>query len=277
MKAALRTTRPGIPVRVALRLFIGLRVPRASAHNARMNPSGAPAAGFHSTQWSVVLAARSDPASRRAALEQLCRNYWPPVYSYLRRRGHSPADAEDTTQAFFAHLLGGDFFDRPDPERGRFRGYLVGALRQFVSHEQAHAGAHKRGGGVTFVDFSNLDTEREYAAVDHAQLDPSEAYELSWAVTLLGAAMRRLEAEQRAAGSAEAFVALQPMLHSPPAAGDYERASAALGTSRATIAVWLHRLTRRLAELVKLEVAATLENPADAGQELQHLLQVFRR
>ncbi len=241
-------------------------VPPASGHG-----------GFAPTQWSVVRDAGGDPARRRAALEALCRIYWPPIYSYLRRRGHSPADAEDTTQAFFAHLLTGDFFDRPDPERGRFRGYLVGALRQFVSHERAHTDAQKRGGHLTFVDLSGLDTEREYAAVDHAQLDPSEAYELSWAVTLLGQAMRRLEAEQRAAGRGPAFAALKPLLHSTPGPGDYDRIATALDTSRATVAVWLHRLTRRLAELVKLEVAATLENPADADQELQHLLHVFRR
>jgi RNA polymerase sigma factor (sigma-70 family) len=261
-----------------------LPVSQAARHNDGMVDSGShplpltrPNEAFAPTQWSMVRDAGTNQGRRREALEALCRTYWPPVYSYLRRRGHTPADAEDTTQAFFAHLLAGDFFDRPDPDRGRFRGYLVGALRQFVSHERAHAGAHKRGGHVTLVDLSGLDTEREYAAVDHTQLDPSEAYELSWAVTLLGTALRRLEAEQQAAGRAAVFHALRPLLHSTPGPGDYERAATTLATSRATVAVWLHRLTRRLAELVKLEVAATLENPADAEQELQHLLHVFRR
>jgi RNA polymerase sigma factor (sigma-70 family) len=250
---------------------------------AGMNDSGSPAptatpgGEFAPTQWSVVRDARGDEARRRPALENLCRTYWPPVYSYLRRHGHSPADAEDTTQEFFAHLMAGDFFDRPDPARGRFRGYLIGALRQFVGHERTHASALKRGGQVTFVDLGDLDLEREFAAVAHPELDPSQAYELSWAVTVLGAALSRLEREQRTAGRGAAFSALKPFLHSPPAAGDYERAAAALGTSRATVAVWLHRLTRRLGELVKLEVAATLENPDDADDELRHLLAVFRR
>ncbi|MEY2878086.1 MAG: hypothetical protein RLZZ15_466 [Verrucomicrobiota bacterium] len=238
----------------------------------------APAPGeFAPTQWSIVRDARGDNARRTEALEHLCRTYWPPVYSYLRRRGHAPADAEDTTQAFFAQLLTGDFFERPDPGRGRFRGYLIGALKQFVGHERAHAAAAKRGGRVTFVDLSELEMEREFAAVDQAELDPSEAYEVSWATTLLGQAMRRLEREQHAAGRAGIFSALKPMLHTPPSPGDYARAAAALDTSRATVAVWLHRLTRRLGELVKLEVAATLENPADADEELRHLLAVFRR
>jgi RNA polymerase sigma-70 factor (ECF subfamily) len=232
---------------------------------------------FAPTQWSIVRDARSDQARRQEALEHLCRTYWPPVYSYLRRRGQPPADAEDTTQAFFAHLLTGDFFDRPDPARGRFRGYLIGALKQFAGHERTRATAEKRGGRVTFVDLGDQEMEREFASLDHAALDPSEAYELSWAVTVLGHAMRRLEEEQRAAGRTTVFAALQPLLHTPPAPGDYERVSAQLRTSRATVAVWLHRLTRRLGELVKLEVAATLENPADADEELQHLLAVFRR
>ena len=242
------------------------------------HPPPAPSRGvFASTQWSVVLGARGDQSRQRHALERLCRIYWPPVYSFLRRRGHSPADAEDTTQAFFAHIMEGDFLNRPDPARGRFRGYLVGALRQFVGHERAHAHAKKRGGGVAFVDLADVDTEREFVALAHPELDPSEAYELSWAVTVLNQAMHRLEVEQRAANRLAVFVTLKPFLHSPPAAGDYERAAAALKTTRATVAVWLHRLTRRLGELVKLEVAATLENPADAEQELQHLLHVFRR
>jgi RNA polymerase sigma factor (sigma-70 family) len=240
-------------------------------------PAAPPPGEFAPTRWSIVREARRDRAQRRDALDSLCRTYWPPVYSYVRRRGQSPADAEDITQAFFAHLVDGDFFDRPDPERGRFRGYLIGALRQFVGHERIHARALKRGGAVTLVDLSHLDIERHYAAIDHTQLDPSEAYELSWALTVVAQAMGQLEAEQRAAGRATVFTALKPFLHAPPAPGDYDRVAAALHTSRATIAVWLHRLTRRLAELVKLEIAATLENPNDAEQELQHLFAVFRR
>ena len=233
--------------------------------------------GFASTQWSVVLAARRDPARRQAALERLCRTYWLPVYGYLRRRGNSPADAEDMTQGFFAHVITGDFLDRPDPARGRFRGYLIGALKQFVGHERARASAQKRGGDRIFVDLSAVDLEQEFSAIDQSQLDASEAYELSWAVTVLGQAVGRLEEEQRVAGRAKVFAVLKPLLHTVPAPGDYERVAGALGASRATVAVWLHRLTRRLAELVKLEVAATLESQEDAEEELRHLLAVFRR
>ncbi len=232
---------------------------------------------FASTQWRVVLDARDHETRRRDALEQLCRTYWPPVYSYLRRRGKSPADAADTTQAFFAHLLSGDFLSRPDPARGRFRGYLVGALRQFVAHQHEHMSAVKRGGRIEFVALDEFEPDSEFTAVAHPDLDPSQAYELSWAFTVLGHAMRRVESEQLAAGRGAVFAALKPFLHTPPSAGDYQRVAEILHTSRATVAVWLHRLTHRLAEVVKLEVASTLDNPTDAEQELRHLLQVFRR
>ncbi len=231
---------------------------------------------FASTQWSIVLVAREDSAGGRQALEQLCAAYRQPIYSYLRRRGYAPADAEDLTQSFFAYLLDSDFLERPDPAKGRFRGYLVGALRHFLSDHHERAGAQKRGGGAQFVEWTDLDAEREFAASDQAQLDPSEAYEKSWALTLLARALRQLEQEQVAAGKARQFTLLQPFLSSTPTRGDYENAAAALGTSRTTVAVWVHRLNHRYAELVKLEVAGTVHSPNEIAAEMQHLLQALR-
>jgi RNA polymerase sigma factor (sigma-70 family) len=240
-------------------------------------PRPAAAAGFAPTQWSVVLAARRDATDRRTALEKLCRSYWPPIYGYLRRRGHSPADAEDLTQAFFADLLEGDFLDRPDPAKGRFRGYLVGALKHFLSRHFERIGAQKRGAGAQFVDWSSLDAEREFTSIDQPQLDPSDAYETSWALTLLGRALQRLEEEQTAAGRSRHFEALKPFLSATPTRGDYDRVAEALGTSRTTVAVWIHRLNARYAELVKLEVAETVLDPAEVPHEMRHLLQALRR
>jgi RNA polymerase sigma-70 factor (ECF subfamily) len=235
------------------------------------------AAGFEPTQWSVVLAARPNAAGRRAALERLCRSYWPPVYGYLRRRGHSPADAEDLTQAFFAEIIDSDFLDRPDPDKGRFRGYLVGALRHFLSHHFERQGALKRGGAMQFVDWTTVDAEREYAAFDVPQLDPSDAYETSWALTLLARALERLGEEQRSAGRGRHFEVLKPFLSSVPTRGDYEKAAASLETTRTTVAVWIHRLNQRYAELVKLAVAETVGDPAEIQSEMRHLLQALRR
>lgn len=234
-------------------------------------------AGFEPTQWTIVLAARHDSGGRRDALERLCRSYWPPIYGYLRRRGHAPADAEDLTQAFFADLIAGDFLDRPDPAKGRFRGYLVGALRHFLSHHFERVGAQKRGGQARFIDWTIIDAEREFAALDQPQLDPSDAYETTWALTLLANALKRLEHEQSAAGRARQFELLKPFLSAAPTRGDYEQAAARLGATRTTVAVWIHRLNQRYAELVRLEVAGTVSDPAEIPTEMRHLLHALRR
>lgn len=235
------------------------------------------AVGFDSTEWSVVLGARRDAADRPAALQRLCSAYWLPVYGYLRRRGHAPADAEDLTQGFFVYLLESDFLDRPDPAKGRFRGYLVGALKYFLAQHFERTGARKRGGGALFVDWTSLDAERDFAACDQPQLDPSEAYEKTWALTLLARALRLLETEQAAAGKARQFAVLQPFLSTTPTRGDYDTAASTLATTRTNVAVWVHRLNHRYAELVKLEVAATVRSPDEIPAEMQHLLHALRR
>lgn len=232
---------------------------------------------FASTQWSMVLETRRDSAHRREALEQLCAAYWLPIYGYLRRRQHTAADAQDLTQGFFVYLLESDFLDRPDPAKGRFRGYLVGALKHFLGTHFERAGAQKRGGGMKFLDWAELDLEREFVALDQAAADPSAAYERSWALTLLGRALTRLAEEQKGAGKLRMFEVLKPFLSTTPTRGDYDDAAQALGSSRTTVAVWVHRLNARYAELVKLEVAATVQDPADVEQEMRHLAQALRR
>lgn len=236
-----------------------------------------PAGGFAPTQWTVVLAARRSAADRRTALETLCRAYWPPIYGYLRRRGHAPADAEDLTQAFFADLLQSDFLDRPDPAKGRFRGYLVGALKHFLSRHFERVAAQKRGGAAKFIDCSSAEAERGFAALGTGGTDPSDAYETSWALTLLARALRRLEQEQIAAGRQRQWDVLKPFLSATPDRGDYDDAAAALGTARTTVAVWIHRLNQRYAELVKLEVAETVQDPTEVSSEMRHLLAALRR
>lgn len=242
-----------------------------------MNASHAGPA-FATTEWSVILGARERHTTEgRAALERLCRAYWPPVYGYLRRRGHAPADAEDLTQGFFLELLEGDFLDRPDPAKGRFRGYLIGALKHFLSGHYERAGALKRGAGARVVAWDEAAAEREIAALGQPGGDPSDLFERSWAYTLLGRALRRLGEEQAAAGRTRQFEVLKAFLSTTPSRGDYELAAVQLATTRPTVAVWVHRLNQRYAELVKLEVAATVGHPADVGEEMQHLLQTLRR
>ena len=168
------------------------------------------------------------------------------------------------------------YVDRPDPAKGRFRGYLLGALRHYVGSEREKQHAQKRGGADEFKCVS-LDAEHDFQAIDLPQLDPSEAYEKTWALTLLARALRQLESEQIAASKGRQFAVLQPFLSTTPTRGDYDTAAAALGTSRTNVAVWVHRLNHRYAELVKLEVAATVHDPAEVKSEMQHLFQAIRR
>jgi RNA polymerase sigma factor (sigma-70 family) len=233
-------------------------------------------ADFSPTQWSVVLQARSDSEQRQKALERLFKTYWPPLYGFLRRRGQSPQDAEDLAQGFFVYLMESDFLDRPDPAKGRFRGYLIGALKHFLGTHYERQNAQKRGGGVQFTNWMSDEVEHEFQALEHPQLDPSEAYEKNWALTLLAQCLQRLETEQIAANKTQQFAVLKPFLSATPTAGEYDEAARVLGTTRTTVAVWVHRLNSRYAEIVKMEVAATVEDPADVKQEMQHLLKALR-
>lgn len=254
------------------------RDPAASAV-AASGEAGPAVAGMHfqPTQWSLVLAARSDSATRRTALEALCRRYWPPVFHFLRRRGLSAHDAEDLTQGFFATVVDSDFLDRPDPERGHFRGYLLGGLRRFLADEFERANARKRGGGAEFLDWNSSAAEEQLAQLDGALADPAAAYEKSWALTLLARALERLEAEQRAAGKADAFATLRPYLTENAAPGDYAALAPRLGMTPGAVALAVHRLNQRYAELVRLEVAETVADPAEVKAEMEHLLRALRR
>jgi RNA polymerase sigma-70 factor (ECF subfamily) len=160
------------------------------------------AVAFLPTEWSMVLQAGSDSAQREQALTRLYKTYWLPLYGYARRRGFSPQDAEDLVQGFFAYLLEADFLDRPDPAKGRFRSYLLGALRQYIAKHIEREQAQKRGGGARRLELDDVDAEQEFAMLDPLQLDPADAFEKTWALTLLGQALKRLNWSRQAAVSA---------------------------------------------------------------------------
>jgi RNA polymerase sigma-70 factor (ECF subfamily) len=243
----------------------------------RPEPNDRPAAGvqFAPTQWSIVLGARTDSPTRGPALEKLCSSYWLPIYAHLRRRGHAVADAEDLTQGFFAHLLEGDFLDRPDASKGRFRSYLLGALRQFLASHFERASAQKRGAGIQFLDWTKLQAEREFAAVDQRQQDPAQAFDYNWALVVFASAFRLLAEEQAVAGKSALFAELKGYLSTPPASGDYERSARQLGMSRSHVAVAVHRLNTRYRELILREIGATVQNPEEVEAEARHLLRVL--
>ncbi|MDW8310439.1 MAG: RNA polymerase subunit sigma-24, partial [Verrucomicrobiales bacterium] len=175
--------------------------------------STAPGDLFVTTHWTVVLAAgrRHTPQADRA-LEELCRTYWYPLYAYVRRRGHSREDAEDLTQAFFARFLAKNYLEGLSAERGRFRAFLLAALKHFLANEWDRARAQKRGGGAPHLslDWQTADTQFQLAAAH--ELSPDRAFDREWALALLAKVLERLRAECEIEGRARQFAELRPFL-----------------------------------------------------------------
>lgn len=243
---------------------------------APSTPAGSPAQ-FQTTRWSLIVRARGEGAPARAALEVLCRAYWFPLYAFARRNGLSRHDAEDLTQAFFSHVLASDFVARAEPEKGRFRSFLLASLRNFMAKEHARESAQKRGGGVRAVDFDeNAAEERLGLTMARAELTPSEHFERDWALALLEQALDRLGAEQRAMGKAELFAKLRPLLRAGPQRGDYEAVAAEFGLAKGSLTVTVHRLQQRYRELVRAEILHTVASPTDLDDELRHLLAILQ-
>lgn len=242
------------------------------------SPSPAAPAQFQTTRWSLIVRARGEGALARSALEALCRAYWFPLYAFARRNGASRHDAEDLVQAFFSHVLASDFVARAEPEKGRFRSFLLASLRNFMAKEHARETAQKRGGGARPVDFDEEAAEERLGLTATAgELTPSEHFERDWALALLEQALDRLAAEQRAMGKAEVFARLRPLLRAGPEKGDYEALAAELRVAKGTLAVTVHRLQQRYRELVRAEILQTVASADDMDEELRHLLSILRK
>jgi RNA polymerase sigma-70 factor (ECF subfamily) len=229
---------------------------------------------FDTTRWSMVLEAREDSARARSALETLCRTYRPPVLTYIRRRvGH--VEAEDLAQVFFARFLEHAYHADADPARGRFRAFLLTALKRFLIDANSEAHAIKRGGRIMFrsleQDSIDGDTIDRIADAD----TPERAFERSWAVALIDAAMQRLRQEARQAGKLELFEQLHEFLVERPDEADYARVAAALNLRRNTLAVTVHRLRHRLHELIRDELAQTTTTDAELDSEIRDMRQAL--
>jgi RNA polymerase sigma-70 factor (ECF subfamily) len=227
---------------------------------------------FATTHWSVVLAAanREDPQAD-VALERLCRIYWYPLYAYVRREGYTPADAQDLTQGFLARLLARNSLVRVSPEKGKFRSFLLTALRHFLSDQRDRANAVKRGGGVAFISLDATEAEARYRLEPVECLDAEKIYERRWAMALLEQALGRLREESATAGRLETFERLRTFV-----AGENEvtcnEVAAALGLSESAVKSAVHRLRHRYRELVREEIAHTLEDTAEVDNEIRYLI-----
>lgn len=237
----------------------------------RMNPRRDE---FSTTRWSMIVAAgRISGGPPQDALDQLCRIYWYPLYAHVRRRGYSREDAEDLTQAFFERWLERpDFLDGLSPERGRFRWFLLAALKHFLANEWDKSQARKRGGGTTPLPMDWQDAESRYRIDPEDHLSPDKLYDRAWAMTLLERVMQRLEST--CAGD-DRFHQLKPCLTVDRSGIDYPEAARRSGMTEGAVRVAVHRLRRQYRELLRAEISETLSDPNQVEDELDTLLAAF--
>ncbi len=227
---------------------------------------------FDTTRWSMVLHARDGGNDARGALEGLCRTYRPPVLAYIRHRGYSAETAEDLAQGFFTQFLEHAYHADADPARGRFRAFLLTALKRFLIDADNEARTIKRGGGIRFKSLDQ-DTASDSSTLDNlADTDsPERAFERSWAVTVLETAMSRLREEAAHAGKQALFEHLSEFVTERPDEADYARVASALNLRRNTLAVAVHRMRHRLRELIRDELAQTTVTRTELESELREL------
>lgn len=231
---------------------------------------------FVTTRWTVVLAAADEnsPAAT-VALEDLCREYWYPLYAYVRRRGHSPENAEDLTQEFFARFLEKKYLAGLDANRGRFRAFLLTALKHFLANEWDRSNRQKRGGGATLLslDYQGADTRYQVEPAD--QLSPDKLFDRTWALTLLERVIVRLADENQAEDRGEQFQQLKTYLMVGAKDIPHAEVAAKLNWTENAVRVAVHRLRKRYRELMQDEIKQTLADPAQAADEMRSLMSAF--
>jgi RNA polymerase sigma-70 factor (ECF subfamily) len=236
-----------------------------------MHVSSGPA-DFPTTRWTLVSAAadRDRPDSRRA-LASLCEAYWYPLYVYARRRGDTPDEAQDHTQEFFARFLEHDYFDRADPERGRFRSFLLSSFKFYLCDDVGRARAQKRGGGIVPLPFEISKGEDMYIREPFHDETPERIFERRWARTLLDRVVARLREEFIRHGRLEHFNKLKPCLQGESEV-PYAELARTLETTESALKVGIHRLRKRYRDLLRSEIADIVANPADIDSELRYLI-----
>lgn len=227
---------------------------------------------FATTRWTVVLAAggRGTPQAD-VALEELCRTYWYPLYVYVRRHGHSREDAQDLTQAFFARLLEKNYLEGVTSDRGKFRAFLLVAVKRFLANEWDRANRQKRGGGELPLSLDWQDADTRYQINPADNISPDKLYDRAWAMTVLERVITRLRDENSADGKAAMYAQCERFLMMGKDAISYGQVAASLQIPEGTLRVTVHRFRRRYRELLREEISQTLSDPALADEEMQAL------
>jgi len=219
--------------------------------------------------------ADSEPSAQRA-LSGFCEAYWPPLYTFLRHRGHPSADAQDLVQSFFVHLLEQNTLSRANRQKGRLRTFLLGSLENFLYNEYDRTRALKRGGGRQVLSIEQHLPEAEAAMLATVHLSDAACYDLAWASNIVSRAWKNLQDQFEAEGKAEWLEELRPFvagggMRTP----SQEEAAARLGVPIATLRTWLSRLRQRFRESLRAEVGSTVSDPADIDGELRHLYEIL--
>ncbi len=232
------------------------------------------AAQFTSTHWSVVVEAQGESPAAQEALEKLCCIYWRPIYSFVQRQGVDPEEAKDITQGFFADLLERRSLTAVRKEKGRFRSYLLGALKHFLTDERRRAMAIKRGKGQPLIPLQELSGDERIEPADPVTAE--QIYERRWASTVLERVLSRSKDEYRAAGNAALFDSLKQLLPDEPGAPSQADIAAQLGMTENAVRQAFHRFRQRYQLLLREEIAHTVATPGDVEDELRHLIAVVR-
>ena len=241
------------------------------------SPSTAPATTappgevFVTTRWTVVLAAGRTSSHSDRALGELCQTYWYPLYAYVRRRGHPKADAEDLVQAFFAKFLEKNYLEGLRAERGKFRAFLLASLKHFLANEWDKSQRQKRGGGALHLSLDWQSADERFHLDPPDPASPDRAFDREWALALLERVIARLRDECAASGKAALFEQARGYLMVGAAAIPYAEAAQRLGLDEGAVRVAVHRLRKRYRELLRDEIAQTLDRPEQVAEELRSL------
>lgn len=221
----------------------------------------------------MLRAGQRDEAGSAEALETLCRAYWFPLYAFARHEGNGPEQAQDLAQEFFSRLLAKNYLETADPNRGRFRSFLLGSFKHMMANERRDATRQKRGGAAVTFSLDALQPEERYAMEPVHTLTPDRVFERQWAETVLARTLDRLEADY--SGNAVRFAELKVFLVGPKGAAPYAEVAARLGVSEGALKLVVHRMRRRYAELFRDEIAQTVENPSEIEDEIRHAFTVL--
>jgi RNA polymerase sigma-70 factor (ECF subfamily) len=219
----------------------------------------------------VLLAGQEDSPEANSALENLCRTYWYPLYAYARRLGHSPPDAEDLTQQFFAVFLEKRSFGLANSDRGRFRCFLLASFKHFLANEYHRSRTAKRGGGCTFVSLDEVGAEARYRNDLACETSPDKLFEQTWVLTLLEKVMKDLQQEYVSAGKGRVFDALEAFLSGEKSEATYAEIGEGLQMGESAVKMAVVRLRDRYGKKLRNEIAQTVTGPTSVEEELSHL------